>query len=75
MKILPPPVSVQSIRSLQAEKSMRDVAARAMILGRERLLVEFAHVTEFTPDMKMMGSYKSQAAAEKAMHGMKACKA
>jgi hypothetical protein len=52
---------------------MRDVAARAMILGRERLLVEFAHVTEFTPDMKMMGSYKSQ--SEKAMHGMKACKA
>jgi hypothetical protein len=25
--------------------------------------------------MKMMGKYKSQKAAEKAMHGMKACKA
>jgi hypothetical protein len=32
-------------------------------------------VTSMAPGMKMMGKYKSQAAAEKAMHRMKACKA
>ena len=32
-------------------------------------------VTSLAPGMKMMGKFKSQAAAEKAMHGMKACKA
>ena len=32
-------------------------------------------VTKMTPGMKRMGKYKSQAAAEKAMAGMKECKA
>jgi hypothetical protein len=31
-------------------------------------------VTSLPAGMKMMGKYKSKAAAEKAMHGMKACK-
>jgi hypothetical protein len=30
-------------------------------------------VTSMSPGMKRMGKYKTQAAAEKAMHGMKKC--
>jgi hypothetical protein len=32
-------------------------------------------MTKMTPGMKMMGKYKSKEAAEKAMAGMKECKA